>query len=380
MATAGRATGATPAPTEAATALREATFVRILTRRDGDAIAAAGVLARMLTAAGIPFQVAPTASRAQRARRVSEGDPDATTVAIGPVDRADVTIAGPTATRTAVEIVQAAGGDPPSALALAGLTAAGTPPDDDTLREIAEGLTRRPGVGLPVADLTAGLAFTLWLHAGFSGDPDAVASHLERVDAADDPTRLDPDSHRRVASLVAVLGTNTPTPQRAAETIDTLVRPTVLSGPFPTVEGYAEVLDAVAREHPGTAVAIALGGDAADSARTSWRQHAEAAHAAIEAADTERYGGLYAACVPDHRVLTVARVLHRSVSPEPVTLVLGEERAALVGDPEADLRAVTTAIAETVSGSSDGTQHYGVIDHDGTAADRTLVTTAREEL
>ncbi|MFP4217714.1 MAG: hypothetical protein ACLFR6_02555 [Salinarchaeum sp.] len=380
MATAGRATGATPAPTEAATALREATFVRILTRRDGDAIAAAGVLARMLSAAGTPFQVAPTASRAQRARRVNEGDPDATTVAIGPVDRADVTIAGPTATRAAVEIVRAAGGDPPSALALAGLTASGVSLDDDSIQETAEGLTRRPGVGLPVAELTTGLAFTLWLHAEFSGDPEAVAAHLEPLNVTDDPTRLDSDAHRRVASLVAVLGTNTPTPQRAAETIDTLVYPTVHAGPFPTVEGYAEVLDAVAREHPGTAVAIALGGDAIDSARTSWRQHAEAVHAAIEAAETERYGGLYAAFVADHRALTVARVLHRSVSPEPVTLVLGEQRAALVGDPEADLRAATTAIAETVSGSSDGTQHYGVIDHDGTVADRTLVATAREEL
>ncbi len=381
MATAGRATGATPAPTEAATAFREAPFVRILTRRDGDAIAAAGVLARMLTATETPFQVAPTASRAQRARRVGEGDPEALTVAIGPVDRADVTIAGPTATHTAVEVVRAAGGDPPPALALAGLTAAGDDPDEP-LREAAEaaGLARRPGVGLPVSDPTTGLAFTLWLHTEFSGDPEAVASHLERVAATGDPTDLDADAHRRLASLVAVLGTDTPTPRRAAETIDTLLNPAVIPGSIPTVAGYAEVLDAVAREHPGTAVALALGAEAVESAQNSWQQHAAAVHAAIDDGTTERYGGLYAAFVADHRVLTAARVLHRSGSPEPVTLVVGEDRAAVVGDPAADLRAVTSALAETVSGTSDGTQRYGVIDHDGSTEDRTLVATAREEL
>ena len=58
MSTPGR-TDDGPAPTasDVAADLREADFVRVLARADGDCLAAAGLLARALTKRAVPYQV-----------------------------------------------------------------------------------------------------------------------------------------------------------------------------------------------------------------------------------------------------------------------------------------------------------------------------------
>ncbi len=383
MAASGRATGATPAPEQTATALRDAPLVRILTRRDGDAIAAAGLLARTLADLDTPFHVAPTASRVERARRVQQGDPEATTVAIGAVERADITIAGENATATAVAIARAADSDPAPTLALAGVIAAGG--DPTTLPTVldqaqAQGIHQRPGVGIPTSDPIDGVAASLWIHAEFSGHPDQLREELVTVGIDPDGWPFTESERRKLASLIAIRATEGPAPMRAATSINRLLRPYVGEGPFPTVEGYAEVLDAVAREHPGTAITVAIGETATDAAEQSWRTHAQAVHAAIDAASITRVDDLAVITTDTTRTLSTARVLQRSHVSAPVTVVIGSDSVALVGNDNVDLRAATTALAETVEGTSDGTRRYGLVTHNVSLADQTVIDTVTDHL
>ncbi len=380
MATTGQTATVTPAPETTATRLQTASLVRILTRQTGDAIAAAGLLGRALTDFGVPFQITPTPSRAERARRVERGDEEALTVAIGTVDHADITIGGPQATTTVIDILQeATDHNPDPLLALAGCVAGGIMPDakPDLLGQAeATGLEQQPGVGLPTTDRTTGLAATLWLHGPFSGRPDRVETLLSDVGlTADEP--LTDAKRKRLASLAAIGGTNGPYPEQAAATIDQALHPYV-GGPFETIAGYAEVLSVVSRDTPGVAIGVALGSDLVETARSIWASHAMAAHQGLRAATTERYGGLYVLVIEEGPAETIAALAHRVQSPEPTTLVVGPTRIAVRGD--GDMRALTAALTETVEGTSDGTRQYGTITDIGTPDHEQIVETARETL
>lgn len=362
-----------PAPSDAAVTLRGAPLVRLLVRRDGDAVAAAGVLARALGSVDVPVQAAATDSRDARTDRVATGDPDAVSVAVGPATGADLTIGvQEPAAATASAIVRELDATTPAYdLALAGVVAAGaspavaTPELLDAARE-ADAVERRPGVGLATDDVAAGLAGSTLFHAPFSGDPEAAAEALSDAGlSVDDPslTALSESEARTLASLVALSATESPTPGRAAWTVEHALRPLTVDGPVPTVEGYADVLDVAATVDPGLALAHALGdcgldatlGGDRDAPLETWRTVGADVHAAVDAAAPSRYDGVVVLDAGDAPPSLVARLARDWCAPEPVTVAVGDDAVGIatvgadgapVASAAADADTVTTTEAD----------------------------------
>jgi hypothetical protein len=363
MSAADHPAGPAPTASDVAAACRDAGFARLVATADGDALAATGVLARALAERARPFQ-ASVAEPPADLTRSTEAD---LTIALGRTDAtADLSI--PPGTTAISEVAFDAAGElgvaPDPLLALAGATAAPVEPGGDLLEAAtAAGVRQRPGVAVPTADLTEGLAHTTLVHAPFSGDTERARAALADLEL---PAELDEDAHRRVASAVALrtVGAEDATP-RAAARVERALRPYAIDGPFATVGGYADVLDAVAREQPGTGVALALGHDTRASALDAWRTHGERAHRALRTATTGRYDGLFVARVTaadlgvddaaDVPVGTVARLLRDFRSPEPVALFVTDGRAAAAATGDHDLATAMTEAASGDGGSAAGT-------------------------
>lgn len=325
--------------------------MRLVSDATGEALAATGLLARALD--DTPFQ-ASVVRPFEDPDRTTETD---ITVAIGRTQpTADVTLTD-RAAGTAFETARELGSTPDRALALAGTIAAGEV--DGSVAEAAEqaGLERRPGVAVPTADLADGLAHSTLFVAPFSGETDAARAALAGLDFDADSVRagdLSADDHRRLASLVALTVT-ADAPPRAADAVQRALRPTV-GGPFETVGGYADVLDAVAREQPGTAVALALGHEAVrENALAAWHSHAARAHEAVSEATTGRYDGLFVARGDAMPIGTVARLFADYRTPEPVTLVVTDDHAAARATDGRDVAETMHAAADAVGGDAVGT-------------------------
>lgn len=361
MPTTSRAAQASPSPSDAAASLLGAPLARLLVRRDGDAVAAAGVLGRALREVGVPVQASPTDTVAARERRAGDGDPDAVTVAVGPVADADVSLGGdePAAGRAAA-IARELDVEPDRALALAGIVAAGEVPADaaPAVLEAADA-DRRPGVGLATDDLAAGLAGSTLFHAPFSGDEEAAAAAL--ADAGVDPD-AEPTAERgrAVASLVAVTATDGPAPERAAETVERALRPLDAPGPVPTVEGYADLLDVVATVDPGLALAHALGECDVQPVRSQWRDAGAAAHDAVADAEPSRYDGVVVLDAADAAPALVARLARDCRAPEPVAVAVGDGEigVATVGP---DAGPIADAVASATGGDGDAASRRAVV-------------------
>ena len=360
MSSADRANENAPASSDVATRLGDAGFVRLVPAQTGDAVAAAGLLARTLEAAGVAFQtsVEPVPSRAD-----CETDADVT-VALGrPATCATVTLgldrpASEAAFAVRREFDRTAGQPldrETVVLALAGTLAAGTDPDETLLGPADDvGLDRRPGVAIPTRDVADALAHSTLVHAPFSGSVERTTAVL--ADAGITVDRA--ETSREVASLVAlsVAGDEQGT-ERGAHSVERLLRPHV-GGPFETIGGFADVLSATARERPGLAVALAMGVDEREQALAVWREHASRAHAAVREARTGRYNGLYVArfdtAVPTD---TVARLLRDYRSPEPVVVTIADgEAVALAHTGNSDS---VPAVGDGERGSGDGKRHVG---------------------
>jgi hypothetical protein len=360
MSATGRDSAPATAASDLAASLREATFVRLVSDANGEALAATGVLARALDDDDTPFQASVVGPFA---------DPDRTTdadcvVALGQTGpTADVTLTQRVAA-TAFETARELGATVATTLALAGTIAAGDV--DGTVAEAAEhaGLDRRPGVAVPVADLADGLAHSTLLSGPFSGDRTKAQATLADLDL---PAELTADDHRRVASLVALDVTGAEhAAERAATAVQRALRPSV-GGPFETVGGYADVLDAVARERPGVGIALALGHDAVrEDALDAWRTHARRAHEAVAEATTGRYEGLFVARGDAMPVGTVARLVAEFRSPEPVTLVVTDGECAVRAtdgrDVTAPLRAATDAVGGSTADAGPGSRARATFD------------------
>lgn len=355
------------APAESVAAvLRDAPFVRVVCRADGDALAAGGLVARTLRRAGVPFHVRTAAFPDADVASPS----DDTLVSVGMrVPGADATIApgDGTASLRAYGVAEAltpegeSGPDP--LLALAGVVAAGEHPGaaDGSLLTVAEqtgAVERRPGIAAPVADVADGLAHGTLAHASFSGDREAATAALAELDL---PAELDAEAHRTVASLLAldVAGDDDATP-RAAESVERALRPYATpDATFATLGGFADVLDAVARERPGTGVALALGYDARVAALDAWRDHAVATHAGVREAHTGRYESVFVVRATDEtadsvgRLATVARLVRDFRSPESLVLVVGDGIAA-VAAVERGAADAASAVAEEFGTDDDG--------------------------
>jgi len=365
MSATGREPTPATSPGDLAGSLREAAFVRLVSDATGEALAATGLLARAL--ADTPFQ-ATVVRPFEDPDRTTETD---ITVAIGRSQpTADVTLTDRVAA-TAFETARELGGTADPALALAGTIAAGAV--DGTVAEAAEqaGLERRPGVAVPTADIADGLAHSTLFVAPFSGDTDTARATLAELDLDAEHIRSadrSADDYRRLASLVA-LAVTADAPPRAADAVQRALRPTV-GGPFETVGGYADVLDAAAREQPGTAVALALGHEAArEDALAAWRSHATRAHEAVSVATTGRYDGLFVARGDAMPTGTVARLLADFRSPEPVTLVVTDDRAAARATDGRDVAAEMDAAADRVGGDAIGTSDRARARFDVSTAD-----------
>ncbi|WP_255150308.1 hypothetical protein [Halorarius halobius] len=336
MSTAGRPNASAPAESLAA-AVRDAGFVRLAGTADGDALAAVGVLARAFRATDIPFKAS--------VRRVPRDDGTEADVVVGVgADVGDVSVTDEPLAATAFEAARKLGADPDAMLALAGAVAAGAVPGEDApLYEAADSrLERRPGVAVPVADLADGLAHSTLVHADFSGDGEAATAALAELDL---PADLDADAHRRLASMVALRAVDEAA-DRAGEAVERALRP-YAGGPFETLGGYADVLDACARVAPGTGVALALGHEPS-GALDAWREHGRRAHAAVRESRTERHRGVVVVHAEGDAPLgTVARLTHAYRSPEPLVLAVADGEAAAhgAGAFEALDRAATAADA-----------------------------------
>jgi hypothetical protein len=393
-----RAAPSSRPPDAIASALSGATFARILAPVSGDAVAATAILDAALPC---PTQIRPLAPADDPAAVAAVGDAtdtrilldDAASADATPVDAVDVRLSGrggavppsgpadePTATAAgdrplsvvARDVARQLGTEPGSMPVFAGCVAAGVAPEtvvpDLLERAIHDGiLTRRPGVAIPGSDLADGLAHSTLLAGPFSGDVEDARATLEAIDVGDTVDSSDEDSGRRVASaVVCSILEDESVPERAATAVERAVRPLAIpDGPFDTVGGLADVLDATVRTDPGLGTAMALGltradgpdgdevgqpidNETVDAALSSWREFAQRVHAV----DGEAPGpvanartNLSATHLP-----TVAR-LHRDFRVEADAVSIAGESAVAVAGPVERTADVAAAIADTVPSS-----------------------------
>ena len=379
---------ATPTPDALASVLADAPFVRLVATDDGDAVAAAGTLAGALRERAVPFHV-----RVTRDPVPDAGDDEvAVTVGTGVGPHSIPGTSRPAST-TAFAVARELGGDPDPVVALAGGVAAGSVPGTDgtgdalEAAERAGSVARRPGVAIPCADLADGLSASTLVRTPYSGDPEATRAALAPLDL---PATRDDDAHRRLASLVAVdVAAAEAASDRAPSAVERALRPYAMDGsvptaPFETIGGYADVLDVLAREAPGTAVALALSTDPSDglvsTARDAWREHGLEAHRALDAATTGRYDGCVVARVDASppTLPTIARLVREFRSPEPVVVVLDESsgRIAAAATESMGLGDVCRSVAAEFGGDGWGTDTQGGIE---TEADPTDALAALRE-
>ncbi|SHH32214.1 hypothetical protein [Halobaculum gomorrense] len=360
-------------PERVASALSGAAFVRMYPRPTGDALAAAGVLARALDERGTPFQV-----RTTRGDAVPDGDGSALAVGWPAPNATGIAPGSRPVSAVAAAIADALGADPDPLVGLAGVVAAGTVSGDGAsggLLEEAERrgvVDRRPGVAVPTADLADGLAHSTLIRTPYSGDAEAAREVCADLGIADsDGDDLDEGDHRRLASAVALDATADAT-ERAVSAVERALRPYATpTGPFATLGGHADVLSALARERPGLGVALALGGDVADAALATWRDHAARVHEALADPTTGRYDGAFVARVEaapaDAPALAAAaRLVHDYASPEPVALVVSDDAAAAASDGSSDVTAALGAGVDATTDSDEGDRDDPAgVDRDG---------------
>jgi len=369
MSTTGRPEESAPAASDIASRLREADFVRLVAAATGDGVAATALLTTALEACGVAHQssVVPLPEPADRAT-----DADLT-VALGrPAADAEVVLgadrqpASATALSVATEL-----GTAEYELALAGIVADGTTPASDVLAAAADrGIERRPGVAAPTPDLGDALAHSSLVHAPFSADVETAEEALAAIGT--DKRAEDAETRRAVASLVAFdVCADEASTLRAADAVERFLRPLAApGGRFETVEGYADVLDATAREQPGLAVALALGGIDPTDGLDVWREHTQQAHEAVRSASTGRYDGLYVVqCDGDQPLGTVARIVADYRSPEPLVLAVDDSEAVAVPVPDdgftGHLGSLMADAVTEADGLGEGTATVGHAHHGG---------------
>jgi hypothetical protein len=381
-----------------ASELTGASFVRVVARASGDAVAAAGLLGRVLVARGTPFQMTVGRTIADRTRRVEDAASGDVTVVVGESDASEGLHLSPDdepASVAAWRLAGELGATADSVLALVGVAARGVTPGAGSSARLVESaeaggrLDRRPGVAGPVDDVVDALAHSTLVHASFSGDRDDARRALNGLGVDDTATQVDvvsADDHRRIASFAAVAATGAAdAPPAAADAVERALRPYVLTGAdasFATVGGYADVLAVLAESEPGTAVAVALGHDVRERALDAWREHATAAHDAVSSCDRSRHDGVVVVHDVDAPLSTTARLVREYRSPEPVVAAIDAsgDAAAVAGhrDATVDVADVLARVTTKTGGEYDGTVDAGYAtfdcDHDQ------FVDALREEL
>ena len=362
-----------------ASALANAAFVRILARADGDALAAAGVLARALAARETPYQVSVVSTVDARTARLERepSTPGACSVVIGPSsdydadDRIHLDAVTAPSSLAAAEAVRALGETPAYVLALAGVAAAGVEPGTDGTEWLLEAatdaavVTRRPGVAVPTAALAADLACLTLVCAPWSGDGDATRTLVTDV-VGEETTELTDDDHRRLASVVALdVVADEAVSDNGAHAVRRAIHPWVTpDAPYATVGGLADVLEATAVSAPGTGVALTIDHGAREAALSTWRDHGRRVHDALEDASTNRYDGLSVVHVPDLEDAVVGPLAALAAAyraPEDVVLAVGTDVAGVATVGERAAAPVASKAAASLECTWDGGPRYGVV-------------------
>jgi len=370
---------ARPVEEPLADTLLAAPFVRVAAASDGDSLAAAGLLARACAETATPFQL-------RLDDEAAAATEDAVTVAVGPtaVD-GDASLDRP-ASPSAFALARRVGADPDHVLALAGTIAAGeTVRTADAALEAAQAagrLEHEPGIAIPTEGVPSGLAASTLLHGPFSGDEDAAAALVAELETAEGAGHAAGDgSHaagadagsggefdRRLASLVTIdTVAGAGATERASRAVERALRPyRTPDGPFDTLGGYADVLDAVARTAPAAGISLALGEraggneDVRDAALAAWRKYGTAVHEALQTAATARHHGVWVLELGDADAAilpAVARLARDFRAPEPVALAVADGAAAVAG--ESGIGDAAAAAASAVDGTGHGTDDAG---------------------
>ena len=367
-----------PAPDALARALADAPFVRLVATDDGDALAAAGVLARALRTCSVPFHLRVAADP-----RPEPTDDDCAVVVGAARGRHAIAGTRVPASVTAFETARSLGAEPDPVAALAGVVAAGSTPGaagSDAVLTAAESaglVAKRPGVAVPTASVVDDLAASTLIRAPYSGDRDAARTAVESLEL---PEALGADAHRRLASLVAVdVATAPDASTRSATAVERALGPYSIDagGPFETVGGYADVLEALAREAPGTGVALGLSATPDDdllaAALDAWRTHGTTAHAALDSATVGRYDGCAVFRVDTTQAVlpTVARLARDFRSPEPIAIAIDEAagRIAVSATEPCALGDACRAAARGTDGTGWGMPTRGGMDTAGDPTD-----------
>jgi len=308
-----------------ASTLCDATVAHFVSHADGDSVAAAGLLATAVSPA-TPVQISTVRTVSHGQDRIE--DSPASTISVGfDAPSADTSLEAESNALAAFEIAEDIDSADPI-LALAGAIAAGISPHGAALEDALDaGVHRRPGVGIPTADLADGLAHSTLFHADVSDDEQRAGALLAELGL---PAELEDGSHRRLASAVSLTTTESPAPESAVSAIETVLRPHVIpDGPFQTVEGVADVLDGLSRAEPGLASALALGLGDRNDVLDAWRDHARATHEAVRLGDRTRVPDLVIVESDGGDPWTTARLVRDFRTAEPAALVLGDTDLAL---------------------------------------------------
>jgi hypothetical protein len=345
MATTGRSTDAASDPDRAATLVRDADFLMLLGSEDGAALAAVGIIGAALDDLGVPYQASLVpSSAAAETRLVDEG----LAVTAG-LEAGDLALSRDTPALAAYDVATALGADPDPVLAIAGAVAGGTVPNGAALEAAtASGVERRPGVGIPTEDLAVGLAYSGLLHADFSGDEEAARSFVDALDAD-----ADTDAARtRLASMIGIEVSDAAGGSQGG--LERVLAPMSSPGPFETIEGYADVLSALAQTDPGTGIAFVLGHASPTDALESWKTAGAAIHRGVVSLDLSRVGDVAVGTVDGVTPVPVARLARDFRVSDPNVLV-GNGEAVALATTERDARSwlTTTFDDRLVTGGPD---------------------------
>lgn len=323
-------------PADRAERLHTADRVRVVSRADGDGLAAAAIYGRALASRNVPRHLSLSPRREGAAPHL-----EAPGVTVAPGFDAHGTpeeSAALTAYETALEF----GADPDPLLAIAGAVAADVRPHGPALEAARErGAEPRPGLGVPTAELPTGLAYSTRIHAPFSGDPAAAAAFLEDLTVSE---LGDDEAHRELAAAVALEATDGAPGERAVPALERFLAPTRAPGEFETIEGYADVLDAAARFDPGAGLAALLGTVDRDRLLEVWEAYGAKLHEAIGALP-ESAESTVTATVEAIPPVEVARLGHAFRVPADHLAVAGQETVALAA-AETDARTVLRSAAD----------------------------------
>lgn len=358
MATTGRTTDGADDATDVASLLRAAEFVQLVGAPDGDALAAVGILGNALDTLETPYQVSMATSVADAESRLLDRG---TTLGLG-LATGDGHLADDSTALGAYDVASTLDADPDPVLAIAGAIAGGVVPSGKALDAAeANGVVRRPGVGLPTADIGAGLAFSGRLHGSFSGDEQSAGAFLADLSL---PAELDDDAQTRLASAVALDVAGSTATGATTDALESVLAPFDALGPFETVEGYADVLDTLAATDPGIGVAFVLGYEEKATALEAWKTagkqlHQTVARLALESTDDVAYGTIEAGAPR-----SVARLVRDFRHSAPAVLVSGPTSIA-IATTDMDARALLSEAFE--DDLVTGTDTLAVADTDGTA-------------